>query len=103
MEYDESLFKARANKRARNIWLVFSLLLTANYGADLSNGLRTPGYYIVFLLLCWVPFFSGQILMKVQGPTQTVIVIIFLSVMAFFIYLSSVRRTHPSHSHMHFR
>lgn len=34
MEYDESLFKARANKRARNIWLVFSLLLTANYGAD---------------------------------------------------------------------
>lgn len=67
MEYDESLFKARANKRARNIWLVFSLLLTANYGADLSNGLRTPGYYIVFLLLCWVPFFSGQILMKVQG------------------------------------
>lgn len=67
MEYDASLFKARANKRARNIWLVFSLLLTANYGADLSNGLRTPGYYIAFLLLCWVPFFSGQILMKVQG------------------------------------
>lgn len=67
MEYDESLFKARANKRARNIWLIFSLLLTANYGADLSNGLRTPGYYIVFLLLCWVPFFSGQILMKIQG------------------------------------
>ena len=23
MEYDESLFKAIANKRARNIWLIF--------------------------------------------------------------------------------
>ena len=39
MEYDENLFKAKANRRARNIWLVFSLLLTANYGADVANDL----------------------------------------------------------------
>ena len=45
MEYDENLFKAKANRRARNIWLVFSLLLTANYGADVANGLNTPIYY----------------------------------------------------------
>ena len=38
MEYDENLFKAKANRRARNIWLVFSLLLTANYGDDVANG-----------------------------------------------------------------
>ena len=67
MEYDENLFKAKANRRARNIWLVFSLLLTANYGADVANGLNTPIYYLMFLLLCWVPFLSGQILMKVKG------------------------------------
>lgn len=52
MEYDENLFKAKANRRARNIWLVFSLLLTANYGADVANGLNTPIYYLMFLLLC---------------------------------------------------
>ena len=38
MNYDENVFKAKANIKARRIWLVFSLLLTANYGADMSNG-----------------------------------------------------------------
>lgn len=39
MNYDETLFKAKANQKARRIWLIFGLLLTANYGADVSNGL----------------------------------------------------------------
>ena len=39
MDYNENEFKAKANIKARRIWLVFSLLLTANYGADMSNGL----------------------------------------------------------------
>mgnify|MGYP000446141434 CR=1 FL=1 len=38
MNYDENVFKAKANIKARRIWLIFSLLLTANYGADMSNG-----------------------------------------------------------------
>ena len=67
MEYDANLFKAKANRRARNIWLVFSILLTANYGTDVTNGLYNPKFYVIFLLLCWIPFASGQILMKVKG------------------------------------
>lgn len=34
MNYDANVFKAKANIKARRIWLVFSLLLTANYGTD---------------------------------------------------------------------
>ncbi len=66
-EYDANLFKAKANRRARNIWLVFSILLTANYGTDVTNGLYNPKFYVIFLLLCWIPFAAGQILMKVKG------------------------------------
>ena len=67
MNYDENAFKAKANRKARKIWLVFAILLTANYGADTANGLRTPQYYLTFVILCWLPFFIGQILLKVKG------------------------------------
>lgn len=65
MNYDESIYKEKANRRARKIWLVFAILLSANYGSDTANGLRTGPYYLTFLLLCWVPFIIGQILLKV--------------------------------------
>lgn len=36
MDYDENVFKAKANIKARRIWLVFALLLSANYGTDVG-------------------------------------------------------------------
>lgn len=48
MDYDEKLFKAKANIKARRIWLVFALLLTANYGSDVSSGLYPVNNYIYF-------------------------------------------------------
>ena len=45
MNYDESIYKEKANRRARKIWLVFAILLSANYGSDTANGLRTGPYY----------------------------------------------------------
>ena len=36
MNYDENIFKAKANQRARKIWLIFALLLTANYDSQRS-------------------------------------------------------------------
>lgn len=67
MNYDPNIFKAKANQKARKIWLIFSILLSANYGADTANGLNTPQYYITFLALCWIPFIIGQIFLKVKG------------------------------------
>lgn len=46
MNYDESVFKEKANRRARRIWIIFAALLSANYGADVANHLRGTTYYI---------------------------------------------------------
>lgn len=67
MNYDENVFKEKANRKARKIWLVFAILLTANYGADMANGLWSETYYITFVLLCWIPFFIGQVVLKTKG------------------------------------
>lgn len=71
MGYDETLFKERANKKVKTIWLIFSILLTANYGNSIQGGLYTLPKYIIFLILCWVPFFTGLILLKVKGNPVT--------------------------------
>lgn len=55
MNYDENIFKEKANRKARKIWLIFALLLSANYGSDVANGLQKADYYIIFLILCWLP------------------------------------------------
>ena len=67
MDYDEKLFKAKANIKARRIWLVFALLLTANYGSDVSSGLYPVNNHIIFVILCWIPFFIGEILLRIKG------------------------------------
>lgn len=69
MNYDESVFKEKANRRARKIWLIFAILLSANYGSDVANGLRGVSYYLVFLTLCWLPIIIGEILLRVKGFT----------------------------------
>ena len=55
MNYDETVFKEKANRKVRRIWLIFALLLTANYGSDTANGLNSPAYYLAFVLLCCLP------------------------------------------------
>ena len=37
MTYDENVFKEKANRKARKIWIIFAILLSANYGADTNN------------------------------------------------------------------
>lgn len=67
MNYGESVFKEKANRRARRIWIIFAALLSANYGADVANHLRGTTYYIFFLALCWLPVITGEILLRVKG------------------------------------
>lgn len=69
MNYDENIFKEKANRKARKIWLIFALLLSANYGSDVANGLQKADYYIIFLILCWLPIILGEILLRVKGFT----------------------------------
>ena len=70
MNYDENLFKEKANKKARRIWLVFALLLSANYGSDAAGHLYPMNQYVIFLILCWVPFLVGDIILKIKGKAS---------------------------------
>lgn len=70
MDYNENEFKAKANIKARRIWLVFALLLSANYGTDVSQGGHPSTNFIIFLILCWVPFFAGDLLLRIRGKAD---------------------------------
>lgn len=70
MDYNENEFKAKANIKARRIWLVFALLLSANYGTDVSHGGYPSTNFIIFLILCWVPFFAGDLLLRIRGKAD---------------------------------
>ena len=70
MDYNENEFKAKANIKARRIWLVFALLLSANYSTDVSQGWYPSTNFIIFLILCWVPFFAGDLLLRIRGKAD---------------------------------
>lgn len=67
MKYDEERFKIMANRKAMQVWLVLSIILTFAYGSDTAKGLHTVPYYIIFLIMCWLPFLFGLIVLKVKG------------------------------------
>lgn len=67
MTYDENVFKEKANRKARKIWIVFAVLLSANYGSDTSGGLYPTTSYLIFLALCWLPLIFGEVLLRVKG------------------------------------
>lgn len=70
MDYNENEFKAKANIKTRGIWLVFALLLSANYGTDVSQGGYPSTNFIIFLILCWVLFFAGDLLLRIRGKAD---------------------------------
>ena len=72
MNYDASVFKEKANRKARIIWLIFSILLSANYGSDTGNGLYPVNNYIIFLILCWLPVIIGEVMLRVKGWTTDI-------------------------------
>ena len=67
MTYDENVFKEKATRKARKIWIVFAVLLSANYGSDASGGLYPTTSYLIFLALCWLPLIFGEVLLRVKG------------------------------------
>ena len=67
MTYDENVFKEKANRKARKIWIVFAVLLRANYGSDASGGLYPTTSYLIFLAVCWLPLIFGEVLLRVKG------------------------------------
>ena len=77
MTYDENVFKEKANRKARKIWIVFAVLLSANYGSDASGGLYPTTSYLIFLALCWLPLIFGEVLLRVKGWAKWLITAIY--------------------------
>ena len=67
MEYNEGYFRRKANVEAYIIWTVLCLILGVAYFMEVVKGLRTPGYYIVFSLFCWVPLAAGFVIARLKG------------------------------------
>lgn len=67
MEYNENIFKKSANKKALIMWLTLCLILSGAYAIEIVKGLRTVSYYLLFLLVCWAPFFCGLIILSIKG------------------------------------
>ncbi len=86
MNYDANVFKAKANIKARRIWLVFSLL-TANYGTDAANGIYPKSSYIIFVALCWIPFFIENYFSESREKQLMRTDYVLLLVMVFSIHL----------------
>lgn len=63
----KKMFTEGANKRAMKMWFIISLILTVAYIIELVKGDRTVGYFIAFLVLCWVPVLIGHINIKMVG------------------------------------
>lgn len=72
MEYDEEYFAKSANRKAMIIWMTLGIVLTAAYMIEVVKGLRSMGYYLTFVTMCWTPFFIGLVVLKVKGMATTI-------------------------------
>lgn len=66
-EYDESFFRAKANKRAGITWLALIFIATIYYGIKTKNGKIARGYFIAFTVVGWVTYITGYIVSMIKG------------------------------------
>lgn len=88
MEYDAQEFKMKANKKARNVWMALSLILSLSYTSDTAKGLHTLSYYAMFMAICWIPFLFGVVVLRLQGAaTQYYKFIVAIGYGAFYAFV----------------
>lgn len=66
-EYDESFFRAKANKRAGITWLALIFIATIYYGIKTKNEEIARGYFIAFTVVGWVTYITGYIVSMIKG------------------------------------
>ena len=70
------------------VWSLLGVVLSAAYALEIVKGLRTVGYYCVFLAFCWVPFLLGMVVLKVKGMgTPLYKIFIFVGYGAFYTFV----------------
>ena len=66
-DYDETLFKGKANMRAMLTWLFLALMISGTFIADYLKGNCELNWLIRLLVVCWIPFAIGLLVMKIKG------------------------------------
>ncbi len=72
MENQEEQFKKSANQKALAIWLSLNVILSISYAIEIVKGLRTVNYYIIFMLVAWLPFITGLLVLKLKGISSDI-------------------------------
>ena len=72
MNSREEQFKRSANQKAFAIWLLLNVILSVSYVIEIVKGLRTGGYYAVFMLIAWIPFIVGTLILKIKGRSTDI-------------------------------
>ena len=94
MEYNEKEFQKLANKRALAIWIAIVAILSVAYAIEVIKDAKTPQFYIVFLILAWIPIAIGIIVLKIRGMhTQLFKEIIAIGYGIFFAYVMFTAET----------
>lgn len=71
MEYNEERFKKSANLKVLIAWFCIALMLSGAYAIEFFSGKRTLQYYLLFLLVCWLPFCLGLVVLKIKGMASS--------------------------------
>ena len=66
-DYDEVLFKGKANMRAMLTWFFLAFMISGTFVFDYIKGLCELNWLIRLLVVCWIPFIIGLLVMKIKG------------------------------------
>lgn len=92
MENREEQFKKSANQKAMLIWLLLDIILSVSYAIEIAKGLRTVSYYVLFMLIAWVPFAGGLLTLKIKGKAADIykdVLIIGFSLLYVFVLFTT--------------
>jgi len=67
MEYNEREFQKLANKQALGIWIAINAILSIAYAIEVLKDQKTMDFYVIFLILAWLPVLIGVIVLFVRG------------------------------------
>lgn len=66
-DYDESYFRAKANRRAGTTWLFLMIVVSVFYAAKVAMEEVQLSFYIVFSVVGWTEYIIGGIVLKAKG------------------------------------
>lgn len=99
MGYDEKEFNKLANKLVLIVWIIINSILSIAYAIEVQGNKKTMDFYVVFLVLAWIPVLIGIITLKIGGMQTRV----FRDVIAFGYGIFLPMYCLPLRLQLHFR